>query len=180
MGKPVASAAVTLRDEPRRPGGLASSAFDDEGVPTADKAMIERGVLKELFYDSSTAARAGVRSNGCGYRGGWDGLPGPGASNLLLVPGALPREEVIADTKDGLLVLEVLGLHTADPVSGEFSVGVSGFEIEKGAIARPFKGAMMSGNLLDLLSRIDAVASDLSFHGGYGSPSFRVAALDVA
>lgn len=180
LGREVGSSLVTLRDDPRLPGGPGSSRFDDEGLPTRDKALVERGVLRELLHDSATAAREGLASNGCGYRGSFSGLPGPGPSNLYLAPGALGRDALLSSTKDGLLVLEVLGTHMVDPVSGEFSVGVSGLELSKGGPGRPFKGAMVSGNLLDLLARVDAVADDLVFHGGFGSPTFRVSALDVA
>jgi PmbA protein len=180
LGKRIASPLVTLRDDPRRPGGPASARFDDEGVPTRDKALIERGVLSSLLHDSATAARDGAASNGCGYRDGWSGLPGPGPSNMFLAPGPLTRDALLAGTKDGLLVLEVLGTHMIDPVSGEFSVGVSGLEIQKGSLGRPFKGAMIAGNLLDLLARVDAVADDLVFHGSFASPTLRVSALDVA
>ncbi|MBI3566338.1 MAG: TldD/PmbA family protein, partial [Elusimicrobia bacterium] len=180
LGATVGSPLVTLRDDPRRPGGPGSARFDDEGLPTRDKALVDRGVLRELLHDSVTAARDGLVSNGCGYRGGFSGLPGPGPSNLFLAPGAASRESLVSGTKDGLLVLEVLGTHMVDPVSGEFSVGVSGLELSKGAVGRPFKGAMIAGNLLDLLARVDAVADDLVFHGGFGSPTFRVSALDVA
>jgi PmbA protein len=180
FGRKIASPLVTLRDDPRRPGGPASARFDDEGVPTRDKALVKGGVLRALLHDSATAAREGAASNGCGYRDGWSGLPGPGPSNLFLAPGPLSRDALIGGTKDGLLVLEVLGTHMVDPVSGEFSVGVSGLEIVKGELARPFKGAMIAGGLLDLLSRVDAIADDLVFHGPFGSPTIRVSALDVA
>ncbi len=180
LGSSIASPLVTLRDDPRRPAGPASARFDDEGVPTSDKVLVERGVLAGLLHDTVTAAREKTVSNGCGYRPGWSGLPGPGASNLLLSPGPLTREALIGGTRDGLLVLEMLGAHMIDPVSGEFSVGVSGLEIEKGAIARPFKGAMIAGGLLDLLGRVDAVADDFAFHGSCGAPTIRVSALDVA
>ncbi len=179
-GKSVASSLVTLRDDPRRPGGLGSALYDDEGLPTRDKAMIEAGVLREFFHDSATAAREGSRSNGCAYRESYTGLPGPGASNLYLAPGKITREALIAETASGLLVGEVLGMHMVDPVSGAFSVGVSGLQIEKGVVTKPVKGAMISGNLLDLLSRVDGVASDLTFSGSLGAPTFRVASLDIA
>ena len=180
LGRSVASPLVTLRDDPRRPYGIASSRFDDEGLPTRDKAMIEGGSLKALFHDAATAAREGIAPNGCGYRDSYRGLPGPGASNFFLAPGPLTRDALLAATPDGLLVSEVLGMHMTDPVSGAFSVGVSGVSVEKGRLARPFKGAMLSGSLLDLLARVDAVASDLTFSGSLGAPTFRVSSLDVA
>ena len=180
IGLVVASPFVTLRDDPRRPGGLGSCRFDDEGLPTRDKAMIEAGVLREFFHDTFSAAREGLVSNGCAYRSSYSSHPGPGASNFYLAPGTMTREDLIADTKSGLLVAEVLGMHMVDPVSGAFSVGVSGLSIEKGRVCGPVKGAMISGSLLDLLSRIDGVASDLTFQGSLGSPTFRISSLDVA
>jgi PmbA protein len=180
VGRQAASPLVTLRDEPRRPGGPASAAVDDEGLPTADRSMLERGVLRDLFHDTLTAAREGHASNGCAYRGSYEETPAPGPSNLILLPGADAPETLLAGAPGGLLVLDVLGMHMVDPVSGEFSVGVSGLRVEKGAAGRPFKGAMLSGNLMDLLARVDAVGSDLRFHGPYACPSFRVSALDVA
>ncbi len=180
LGQAVASPFVTLRDDPRRPGGLGSSRFDDEGVLTRDKAMIEKGVLREFFHDCASAAREGQASNGCAYRDSYAGLPGPGASNFYLAPGKATRADLIADTKSGLLVSEVLGMHMVDPVSGAFSVGVTGLAISRGKTGSPVKGAMISGNLLDLLSRVDGVANDLTFQGSLGSPTFRVSSLDVA
>jgi|CXWL01.1.fsa_nt_gi PmbA protein len=180
IGRRVASPLVTLRDDPRRHGGLASCLFDDEGLPTRDKAMIEAGVLREYFHDTASAARAGVSSNGCAYRGSYKDMPGPGASNLYLAPGTSAREDLIADTRDGILVSEVLGMHMVDPVSGAFSVGISGLAIVNGTASHPIKGAMMSGQLLDLLARVDGVAEDLSFEGPLGAPTFRVASLDIA
>ncbi|MDE2238031.1 MAG: TldD/PmbA family protein, partial [Elusimicrobia bacterium] len=97
-----------------------------------------------------------------------------------LKPGTMSREELISGTSDGLLVLDVMGMHMADPISGEFSVGVSGLLIEKGKLAHPVKAAMLSGNLLDLLGRVDAVSDDLAFYGGMGAPTFRVADMTVA
>lgn len=180
LGATVASPLVSLRDDPRLRGGPASAFFDDEGLPTRDKALIERGVLREFLHDSATAARAGAPANACAYRGDWSSPPSPGPSNLFLAPGALSRDALIADTRDGLLVLEILGAHMTDPVSGEFSVGVSGVSIEKGVLGRPFKGAMIAGNLLDLLARVDAIADDLRFDSSFAAPTFRVASLDAA
>ncbi len=180
LGQRIASPQVTLIDDPLKPGGVASSRFDAEGVPTRRKTMIDGGVLREYFYDTYTAHKDGVSSNGSAGRASFKGLPGPGSSNFLLVPGAMKREALLADTRDGILVLDIMGMHTADPVSGEFSVGVSGIAVQDGVLAGGVRGAMLSGNVLELLGRVDAVADDLRFHGSVGSPTFRVADLTVA
>ncbi len=180
LGQKVASELVTLIDDPRRPGGLGSSLFDDEGCPTRKKTMIDRGAVSDFFYDTYTANRDGRLGNASASRGSFKGLPGPCASNFYLTPGSGSREKLISETEDGILVLEILGMHMADPISGEFSVGVSGLAVEKGQLAQPVKGAMVSGNILDLLSRIDAVADDLTFYGSLGAPTFRVSEMTVA
>ncbi len=180
LGRKVASELVTFVDDPRRLGGLSSSLYDDEGCPTASKTMIEKGVVKEYFHDTYTARKAGRPGNASAGRGSYKGLPGPGCSNFYLVPGSKSREALIADTKDGILVLEIIGMHMADPISGEFSVGVSGLSVKGGKLDAPVKNAMVSGNLIELLGRVDAVADDLTFHGSLGAPTFRVADMEVA
>ena len=180
LGQTVGSPLATFVDDPRRLGGLASSLFDDEGASTARKTMIEAGVVKEFFYDAYTAAREKRATNASAGRGSYRGLPSPGCTNFFLAPGTMTREALLSSTDDGLLVLDVMGMHMADPISGEFSVGVSGLLIEKGKLAGPVKAAMISGNLLELLGRLDAAANDLTFYGGMGAPTFRVARMTVA
>ena len=180
QGQKVGSELATFIDDPRRLAGLASSLYDDEGAATRTKTMIEKGVVKEFFYDAYTARREGRQSNASAGRGSYRGMPSPGCSNFYLAPGAMSREALLSSTDDGLLVLDVMGMHMADPISGEFSVGVSGLLIEKGKLGKPVKAAMISGNLLDLLGRLDAAASDLTFYGAMGSPTFRVARMAVA
>lgn len=180
LGRKVGAELLTFIDDPKRLGGLASSVYDDEGVPTKAKTMIERGVVKEYFYDHYTAAREHRLDNGCAGRGGFKGLPSPGSSNFYLAPGLLSREQILADTSDGILVHDIMGMHMADPISGEFSVGVSGLAVRGGKVKHPVKNAMVSGNLIELLGRVDAVGSDLTFYGGAGAPTFRVADMTVA
>lgn len=180
LGKSVGSELVTFIDDPRRPGGMASSLFDDEGRPTVRKVMIDKGVVREFFYDTYTANRDKAANNASASRGSYRGLPGPGSSNFFLEAGKTSRKDLIASTKDGILVLDIMGMHMADPISGEFSVGVSGLAIKDGALSHPVKSAMVSGNLVELLGRIDAVADDLTFYGSLGAPTFRVSHMTVA
>jgi PmbA protein len=180
LEKKVASELVSFSDDPRKPGGMASSIYDDEGLPTRRKAMVEKGVLKEYFYDTYTANRDKRIGNSSASRGSYRGLPSPGSSNFYLEPGKTSQDKIISETKDGIVVLEVMGMHMADPISGEFSVGVSGISIKDGKFSHPVKSAMISGNLLELLERIDAVGDDLTFYGGMGAPTFRVSHMEVA
>ncbi|MFA6091372.1 MAG: TldD/PmbA family protein [Elusimicrobiota bacterium] len=179
-GKRIASECVSLIDDPRRPFGISSSLYDDEGVPTRRKDMVLCGVLQDFFYDDYTARREGRASNASASRPGYKGLPGPGATNFYLEPGKFKREELFKDAQDGVLVLDLLGMHTADAVSGEFSVGISALLLQGGELGRPLKAAMLSGNLFELLDRVDAVADDLTFHGSLAAPTFRVRDLMVA
>ncbi len=180
LGKRVASELLTFVDDPRMPGGGASCQYDDEGLPTRRKVMIDKGVVSEFFYDVYTANKDARPSNASAGRGSFKGLPGPGCSNFYLAAGATPREKLISSTKNGILVLDVMGMHMADPISGEFSVGVSGVAIRDGALAEPVKSAMISGNLIELMERVDCVADDLTFYGSMGAPTFRVKDMNVA
>lgn len=180
IGQSVASGLVDLVDDPRRKFGLASAAFDDEGVPTRRKVMIERGVLKEYFYDLASAHKDGRESNGCCGRPSYKGTGSPSPSNFFMEAGPITRERLLSGTENGVLVLEALGMHTADPVTGEFSVGISGIAIENGRLTHGVRGAMLSGSVLELLAGIDAVADDLTFYGSLAAPTFRVAGMTVA
>jgi PmbA protein len=179
LGQELASPLVTLIDDGRFPGGMATDPYDDEGFPTQTTVLVENGVLKEFLYDSYTAAREGRASTGNAVRGGIAGPPMCDASNFYMAPGRLPPEKLIAETSKAFWVHEVLGMHTADAVSGDFSVGASGLLIEKGKVARAVKGVTLAGNFLDLLKNVDAVANDLTWYGSTGSPTFRVSALSI-
>jgi PmbA protein len=79
-----------------------------------------------------------------------------------------------------MLIREAMGVHTADPISGDFSVGISGLWIENGEIKYPVKEAVLTGNILDLFKRIKDVGSDLRFYGSIGSPSLLIEEMDVS
>ncbi len=180
LGKKVGSELATFRDDPRRRGGLGSCLHDDEGCPTSAKTLIEAGVVRGYFYDTYTGRKDGLPGNASAGRGSYKGLPGPTHSNFSLEPGTMSRDKLISETADGLLVLDIMGMHMADPISGEFSVGVSGLAVSGGKLGAPVKKAMIAGSVKELLAGIDAKADDLTFYGSLGSPTFRVGGLSVA
>ncbi|MDI6906752.1 MAG: TldD/PmbA family protein [Thermoanaerobacterales bacterium] len=181
IGQPVASSLVTVVDDGAHPSGIRSAPCDGEGVPTGRTVLIENGVLKGFLHNTYTAAKDGsARSTGNGVRGSFKGTPEVGTTNFFLQPGDADPQEIVADTPRGFYVTEVMGMHTANPISGDFSVGASGLWIEDGRLAYPVRGAAIAGNIRDLLAAIDAVGRDLRFFGGTGAPTVRVSKLAVS
>ena len=180
VGEQVAAPDVTLIDDGIFPSGVRTAPFDAEGVPTQRTVLIQNGVLQGYLYDTYTACREGKASTGNAVRGSFKSTPTVGTTNFYLEPGTSSPEELIAGVKEGFYVFEVLGMHIANPISGDFSVGAVGVWIENGVLTRPVRGVVIAGNVKELLLGMDAVANDLRFFGGRGSPTFRVAALRVS
>jgi PmbA protein len=86
---------------------------------------------------------------------------------------------MMADLGDGILLTEFLGIHTADPVSGDFSVGASGIRFEGGEQKVPVRGFAVSGNVLSLLRDVVAVGDDFRWFGRTGCPSLAVSGIEI-
>jgi PmbA protein len=179
QGKKVASPAVTIVDDALWEDGPAAFPFDDEGFVARTTTVIREGKLESYLNNSYYGTKAGTGSTGNGMRSSYYLPPGVDATNWLLLPGKCSEEELIGQVSEGLLVLEILGLHTADPVTGEFSLGVSGHWIRRGRIAEPVAGATISGELSELLERVAAVADAIKYTGEAGAPAVLVEDLDV-
>jgi len=175
----VASSLVSFVDDGLYPDGLATGPYDDEGMPSQTTTLVHKGILKDYLYDTHTAAREQRLSTGNAGRPGLGGAPSPGASNFYMVPGNQSREDLFRDTAEGFWIQDVMGMHTADPVSGDFSVGASGVLLKKGKPIHAVQGVTLAGNLLNLLKNVDGVANDLTWYGALGAPTFRVSGLSV-
>lgn len=176
-GQAIASACVTLMDDPLMPWGLGSCPFDREGAATRKKPVIENGVLATLLHNRRTAKKAGVRTTGNAAGGGR-----VAPSNFYLVPGEMDEAQMLSQMGDGLLITGVTGLHAgANAVSGDFSLLACGFEVKGGKPVRAVEQFTVAGNFYTLLEETLAVGSDLLFEGSpVGSPCVRVKQLSVA
>lgn len=179
LGEAIAGSCLTLVDDACIPRGAASSLFDGEGHPTGKTLLIERGVAKNYLYNMQYAAKDGTVSTGNASRG-FSSLPDVGASNLVVVPGSQTREALTKSVSDGILIIELMGLHTMDPVSGDFSLGAKGLRVEGGIPGAPVAGVTIAGNLLDFLRRIVAVGSDQESFGDVRTPTLLVEDVVVA
>jgi PmbA protein len=164
LGRPIASKILTLIDDGRMPDGFGSAPWDGEGVPTRRNALIEDGVLRSYLHNLRTAAEMGAATTANASRG-VAGNPGLATFNLFPKAGAKDHEAIIGQVKDGVLINEIMGLHTVNPVSGDMSVGASGVRVRGGAPAESVDRMTFAGNLRDLLQNIVEVGSDLRWYG---------------
>ena len=179
LGKAVASSCVTLVDDGRLPWKLGSSSWDSEGVPTGRTVLIENGVARSYLYDLQYALKDGVKSTGNACRG-LSSLPDVGTSNLVLEGGSETAASLRGNIGKGLYITEFMGLHTIDPVSGDFSIGAKGLMIENGELTKSVSGVTIASNLAEFIKNIAAVGSDLQFFGSVAAPTLVVENVVIA
>ncbi len=145
LGEKLFAADFTLVDDPTLPWGLQTTPFDDEGVPTRRRTVIEEGVLREFNLDLRSARALGTETTGNGFRSGPQSPPAPSPSNLVLEPGDTPWEDLVAGIKEGLYVGRLMGAWAGNPYSGQVAGNVDvGFRIENGEITGRVKDCMVS------------------------------------
>jgi len=177
-GELIASPLVTIIDDPLRPRAAGSRPFDGDGLPTRKNQVIDRGVLSPVLCDVYSARKLGRQSNGASGRS-VGGNPGPTASNLIMQPGSMSRQELLRSTRKGLYVTNLMGFGF-NAVTGDFSRGAQGFWIEDGELTFPVSEVTIAANFDEILKRIDAVADDLELRTAIAAPTFRVSHMTLA
>jgi len=176
----VISNAITLRQDPFV--GPYSCPFDDEGILTQAITFVESGVVESWYTDltvGSALAMPGVNvSTGNGIRPGLGGYPTPGLINLLVTPGALTWEALVAQQTDAIIVDQVMG--EGGDITGSLSVNLDlGYRVKNGEIIGRVKDTMVSGNAYIALNNLIALGSDAQWSGSTYTPSVVVEGLSV-
>ncbi len=180
-GQSIISPLIDVVDDGTMEWGTGTSPVDDEGVPSIMKKVISKGVLEGYIHNTYTARKGGVSSTGNAVRGSAKGLPGVGVTNLYISQkGDKSEDDLVKSIDKGILVLNAMGVHTANPVSGDFSVGISGIWIENGEPLYPVKEAVISGNILEMFGKVEEIGNDLEFYGSVGSPSLLIGEMDIS
>ena len=169
LGKQVFSPQVHISERPHLPRGLASSPFDDDGVATHDREVVEAGVLKGYFLSTYSARKLGMRTTG----------NAGGSHNLIVRPGKRDLVGLAALMGRGLLVTELLG-QGVNYVTGDYSRGASGYWVENGEITHPVQEITIAGNLKDMLRGIVAVGNDVLVRGSKQVGSILVDRMTIA
>ena len=167
IGEVVASPLFTLIDDPTDPRHFAASVYDGEGLACRRNVMIDDGVLRGFVYDTVSARRAGTVSTGSAVRGGMAGSPSARCRALQLRAGEHDQDSIIAQVGDGIFVQSLMGVHSGvNPVSGDFSVGVTGLIIRDGQLCEPVREATIASTLQRMLLDLTLVGSDIEWLPG--------------
>jgi PmbA protein len=180
IGAKILSDNLTIVDDPLFDGGIATFPFDAEGSLSAKTKVVENGVLMQYLSDTYTSQKMGIENTSNSVKGSLFAPPMVGSTNFYILPGKSSKEELVREMKRGLIITDAMGLHTANPISGDFSIGISGFFVENGAAAFPVRGLVFSGNLFDMLNNVAGIADDLKFYFKCASPSLLIKSADIA
>ena len=184
LGEVVANDKLTMVDDGRAVDAPGSAPWDAEGVRTRRTEVISKGVLRSFLYDTISARREGAASTGNASRAGFKSRPSPSPSNLAFDPTGDSAEAIKRRGSRALLVQDFHGVHSgANPISGDFSVGVTGRLLEDGVAVQPVKEVTIAAPMLDILGSIVAVGDDrrwLPFGGSYGGATTLISEMTIA
>ena len=179
IGQLVASKPVEMVDDPLDPEGTGAAAFDGEGVPSRRNVLVGNGTLAAYLADSFWGRKIGTGTTASLRRPAPRLPPAVGTAGLRVTKGDRTMQQMMSDLGSGVILAEFLGIHTADPVSGDFSVGATGIRFEGGEEREPVRGFAVSGNVLSLLRDVVAVGEDFRWFGGTGCPSLAVSGIEI-
>ena len=169
VGEQVASPLCTVVDDGTLSGRRGSLNIDDEGIPSQNTVLIEKGILKGYMQDRMNAGLMGVSPTGNGRRESYAHLPMPRMTNTYMLAGSHDPQEIIASVDRGLYAVN-FGGGQVDITSGKFVFSASeAYLIEKGKVTRPVKGATLIGNGPEVLKHVSMLGNDLQLDPGVGT-----------
>ena len=173
LGQVVLSEHLDLMEDPHQRKGKASAMFDDEGVATRPRKVVEAGRVLGYFLSSYSARKLGMRTTG--HAGGAQNLA---LTSRLTQPGD-DLDAMLRRLDRGLFVTELMG-QGVNGVTGDYSRGAAGFWVERGRIVHPVHGVTIAGNLRDMLRAIVAVGADTYTAGSRTTGSVLIERMKVA
>lgn len=180
MGEKCFSACITISDNPMNERAADACPFDGEGVPSQRTVLLNEGVLQSFLYDSYWGSAAGKPSTGNSARSGYRSWPTLSIRHLCLEPSCEPMEQALAGIPQILKITDIMGMHTANPITGELSVGINGILLEKGVPVYPVREAALSGNIYDMFSRVISVGNDAREFGHVLCGSLLIDTVDIS
>ena len=182
-GTKIASDTLTVKECPMLEKALTKIPFDDEGVLTTEKAIIDKGTFATALYDLKSAYKAGRQSTGNGFRAGSAVSEMP--TNLVVEAGDKTLEGLMEEVGEGIMLTDLSGLHAGvNAISGDFSLLCEGYLIEGGKKGRPVEQITVAGNFYDVIKSIKSVGNDIinlpSGEAEFFTPSVYVGELAIS
>ena len=172
---------VTLIDDPLNDNSVDQDTFDDEGVATKTKTVVEGGILKTYLHNLSTAKMMDVESTGNGFKPSIASPVGVQVENLYLKPGEKSLDELFASIGNGVYITGLDGLHAGvNTISGDFSLKASGYNIENGKKTTPVTLIIITSSFQEILNKISYIGNDLEFRNGFGAPSIALKGIAIS
>ncbi|MHA1479842.1 MAG: TldD/PmbA family protein [Candidatus Thorarchaeota archaeon] len=191
VGEKVGPDHLNINDDPTMKGERGSYEYDWEGTKTEKRFLVIDGILTDLLHSLETSSRLGMKPNGGARSQSFMHPPIPRMSNTYMEPGEWKYDELISDTKDGVLLCSFNYGYT-EPTKGQFMFQAShGYLIENGEIGQMVRDVSLAGNILEVLDKIDAIGSDFAMDDGVcgksgqsvpsmtGGPHARIRAIPV-
>ena len=177
MGSEIANSKLSIIDNPLLEKGMLTAKCDGEGSVSQKTELIKDGVLNSFIYDIYTANKVGVETTSNGLRGSYLTTPMISPTNLEF---KFSEMKDLGEIDKGVLTTSVLGAHTANPISGDFSVEASNaFKIENGELTDPINKAMISGNIFEIMKKVEGLKSEVKQYGQFIIPKLIVHDLRV-
>jgi len=168
IGQKIFSNSISIFDKPDILKGLGSQSFDSEGVKTETLKLVEQGILKDYLLDTYNGKKLNLKSNGrCG-----------GTSNLYFDNGNVSYKNLLSSNSKCLYITETIG-HGSNIITGDYSVGATGFLVENGEFKYPVNEITIAGNFKDMFQNI-TLANDLEFEYSTNSPTMMIEGMVVA
>lgn len=157
---------ISITDDPTLEHHIGSYKYDSEGTRARKRELVRDGVLTEFLHDLDTAARLKMEPNGASRTMSFMYPPIPRMSNTFMEPGDWDLDELIQDTKHGVLMCDV-NYGYANSAKGQFMFQAPyGYQIQDGERSRMVRDASIAGLITDILWKIDGVSSDFSYDVG--------------
>ncbi len=168
INQKIFSDSINIYDKPDIIKGLGSQSFDSEGVKTETLKLVEQGILKHYLIDTYNGKKLNIRSNGrCG-----------GTSNLYFDNGKISYKDLLDSNSKCLYITETIG-HGSNIITGDYSVGATGFLVERGEFKYPINEITIAGNFKDMFQNI-TLANDLEFEYSTNSSTIMIEGMVVA
>ncbi len=169
LGQQIFPEYIQIHEEPRLLRGLASAAYDNEGVATTHRTYIDNGVLQSYVLDSYAARKLGMRTTG----------NAGGVRNLRINSGPLDRAGLLRKLDRGLLVTELMG-QGVNMVTGDYSRGAAGYWVENGEIQYPVEEITIAGNMKEMFMGLLEVGSDVETRSSVQTGSWLIDRMMIA